>query len=66
MKLFDIPNDSKIVCNCSDGSSYVIFKHIDGMYSLCITEKGNIVHLFCGTELEQQEDGPYIIKEEKL
>jgi hypothetical protein len=63
MKLFDIPNESKIMCKCSDGSNYVIFKHIDGMYSLCITEKANIVHLFCGTELTQQEDQLYIIKE---
>lgn len=53
MFLMDLPKNSKITCQCSDGSSYVIFDHIDGMYSFCKTERGNIVHLHCMTELDR-------------
>lgn len=45
MKLYDLPRKSKIYCNCTDGSRYLIYDHPDGMYSYCVTEKGNIVHL---------------------
>ena len=52
MKLYDIPERSKIVCKVSDGSKYIIFDHIDGAYSYCETEKGGIVHLNACAELE--------------
>lgn len=28
------------------------FHHIDGMYSLCTDDHGNIIHLACGTEVK--------------
>lgn len=59
MKLLDIQRDSKVICQCSDGSDYLTFKHIDGMYSFCVTENGNVVHLYCMTELSLQPDGSY-------
>jgi hypothetical protein len=63
-KLIHIPKESKIMCQCSDGSEYLTFNHIDGMYSFCKTENGNIVHLGCMTNLELLPDGSYsIIKE---
>ena len=53
MKLYDIPRHSRINVQVSDGSSYVIFDHIDGMYSYCKTEKGGLLHLAAGTPLVQ-------------
>lgn len=29
-----------------------LFKHIDGMFSLCYDLSGNICHMFAGTEVE--------------
>lgn len=44
-KLYDMPKGTKIRCHVSDGSKYIVFDHVDGMYSYCRSEKGNIVHL---------------------
>ncbi|MCK9567607.1 hypothetical protein M0R72_01495 [Candidatus Pacearchaeota archaeon] len=66
MKLLDIPQDSKIKCQCSDGSKYLIFRHIDGMYSFCVTEKGGVAHLYCMTELSELPDGSYKLEEDPL
>lgn len=57
MKLLDIPKGSKIFCGVSDGSSYVIYDHPDGMYSYCKTEKGGVVHLGLSQTLEEVEGG---------
>lgn len=57
MRLYSIPEKSKIYAEVSDGSTYFIFDHLDGMYSYCVTEKGNIVHLYRGTQLEKFKDG---------
>lgn len=63
MKLYDLKQGSKIFCECSDGSAFVIFHHIDGVYSYCETEKGGVAHLAAWTELEPVEGG-YEIKGE--
>ena len=63
MKLIDIPKDSKVLCQCSDGSDHLIFKHIDGMYSYCLTEKGGVAHLYCMQELSELPDRSYKLKE---
>lgn len=60
-KLYQIPEQSKIKCDCSDGSKYIIFHHIDGMYSFCKTAKGNPVHLKAWADL--QKIGNYYIIE---
>lgn len=57
MKLWGIPKNSKIYCKVNDGSSYVIFHHIDGMYSFCKSEKGKICHLSASTPLIPKKDG---------
>lgn len=68
MKLYDIPEDSKIILSedqtCSDGSKYIIFRHIDGMYSYCETEKGGVIHLSAAAPMVKVEGG-YMIGEEK-
>lgn len=61
IKLYDIPRDSKIYNSVDDGSSYFIFKHLDGMYSYCESEKGGICHLGANQELVKFKDG-YKIK----
>ena len=64
MMLHEIRKGSKIYAKFSDGSTYCIFDHLDGMYSYCETEKGGIVHLSTMTPLEEHQDG-YKIYEEK-
>jgi hypothetical protein len=61
MYLYEIPQKSKIFCECSDGSKYIIFNHLDGMYSHCTTEKGGTVHLAGGCPLKETEGGYKII-----
>lgn len=36
-------------------SDVLYFKNIDGMYSYCVTEKGDVVHLAAWTEVEPTE-----------
>lgn len=63
MFLHEIPKKSKIKCDCSDGSEYVTFHHVDGLYSYCTTDKGAVVHLNILTPLEKV--GEYYIILEK-
>lgn len=49
MKLYELPRNVKI--KTENGDEYM-FKHIDGMYSLCYTTKGDTVHLPAWTEVE--------------
>jgi len=53
MKLYDVPNNSKIKI----GNVILDFKHIDGMYSLCYTEDGKPVHPACFEEVEIIKEG---------
>ena len=59
--LYEMPRKSKIFCKASDGSSYLTFDHIDGMYSYCVTEKGAVVHLRFSTEITKLSDGTYTL-----
>jgi hypothetical protein len=56
MRLYDLEKGSKILVDLSDGSSYAIFDHLDGMYSYCTTEKGGVIHLSGGTPLKKSGD----------
>lgn len=53
MKLYDVPRHSRIVL---EDDSELIFDHIDGMYSICYTDSGSIVHLAAWTEVTIKED----------
>ncbi len=57
IKLYDLPRGAKIYNECSDGSAYLTFNNLDGMYSHCTTEKGGTIHLMAGTPLIEHEDG---------
>jgi hypothetical protein len=48
MKLYDVPRDSRI--QLSDGTQ-LNFKRIDGMYSLCLTDDNEPVHVAAWTEV---------------
>jgi hypothetical protein len=64
--LHQIPMDSKVYEEVSDGSTFFIFKHIDGMYSLCVSEKGGTCHLAAMTPMKKFKDGYKIdLTEEK-
>lgn len=54
--LYGVPQESKIECTASDGSTFVIFHHLDGMYSYCTTEKGAVVHLSVHQTLKKEGD----------
>ena len=57
MKLYDLKKGDKIYEEVSDGSGFLIFDHLDGMYSYIRTEKGGVVHLSGDTPLEVHGDG---------
>lgn len=52
-RLYDMPKGTRINCEVSDGSTYIIFDHLDGMYSYCKSEKGNVVHLAAAAPLHK-------------
>lgn len=58
-KLYELPRDKGIKIftdGISDGSKYIVFGHLDGMYSYCKTEKGNVIHLSASTPLKKVDD----------
>lgn len=59
--LQDIPLNSKIYCELSDGSKFAHLHHLDGMYSYCPTEKGGVVHLYRFVNLVKFKKGYKII-----
>lgn len=60
MKLYEIPRESRIVgLDAEDGSTYITFHHLDGMYSYCTTEKGGVCHLSASMPLKMVSEGVY-------
>jgi len=52
MKLYEVPNNSKVIYTSADGTKYQLdFKHIDGMYSLCYFNNEPL-HLSASAEVE--------------
>ena len=47
MKLYEVPRDSRI--ELSDGTQ-LNFRRLDGMYSLCLTDDNEPVHVAAWTE----------------
>lgn len=48
MKLYRVPRNTTIIF---DGSEY-LFRHIDGAYSYCTTQSGDVVHISANAEVE--------------
>lgn len=59
MKLYNLPQkeDTKIYCAVNDGSTYIVFDHMDGLYGFAVSEKGSVVHPHANAEVEPFEDG---------
>ena len=62
MKLYDVPNNSRIKLQSAEkgppasinpiaGKEYT-FKHCDGMYSLCYDDDGKMIHLPAWADVE--------------
>jgi len=49
MKLYNVPRNSMIVLK--EGIE-LKFHHIDGMYSVCTDEEGNVYHIGASEEVE--------------
>ncbi len=68
MKLFDVPPKSYVrvvedtvripsaALGIEPGET-IFFDHLDGMYSYCTNEKGQLVHLAAWTKVEIVEEG---------
>ena len=52
MKLYDVPRNSTIVLK--EGIE-LKFHHIDGMYSVCTDEDGNVYHISAAEEVTVKE-----------
>ena len=70
MRLYDIPKGSRIkVETIQDGKKlgdFIIFHHLDGMYSYCTVEgTKEVCHLGGGQKLKKSKDGDYyeLVKE---
>lgn len=65
MKLYEIPRESRIKAETNDENGkvgdYIIFHHVDGMFSYCTVEgkPEHVCHLAANQELELSEDGCY-------
>ena len=56
MKLYDVPRNSRVVIVEGDVKYYLNFHHVDGMYSYCVDDDGNVVHPAAWTEVELVEE----------
>jgi hypothetical protein len=61
-KLYEIPEGALIECEASDGSKWIRFHRIDGMYSYCLTQNGNVAHLSASTDLVKIDENIYKLK----
>ena len=52
MKLYEVPRDTRVVL---PNGIEVDFHHIDGMYSYCVDDDGDVIHLAAWTEVTVKE-----------
>ena len=53
MKLYDVPSGTRIVVRDEDGNALrLTFHHLDGMFSYCTDDNGNVVHVAAAAEVE--------------
>jgi len=63
LTLLDLPRDAGVKIKAVYGKrdepgkeGFITFHHIDGMYSYCTTEEGDVVHLSAMTPLIKEND----------
>ena len=67
MKLYELVTagklnkGDKIYADLDDGSDYLVFDHLDGMYSYSETQKGGVIHLNTAQEISQKS-GKFLIE----
>mgnify|MGYP000346615090 CR=1 FL=1 len=54
MKLFEAPRNTRLWVPVLE--RIIFFHHIDGMYSYCTDEQGNVIHLAAYIEVEVTND----------
>lgn len=66
MKLYELPRDKGIRIKTETSNDkgklgdFIIFHHIDGMFSYCTIENTDeVCHLSASTELKKSENGDY-------
>lgn len=53
MKLYDVPRGTRIVVRDEEGNALrLTFHHLDGMFSYCEDDHGNVVHVAAAAEVE--------------
>jgi hypothetical protein len=52
MKLYEVPRNSRIILNEGEELN---FHHIDGIFSYCTDDNGNIIHLSASTDVKIKE-----------
>jgi hypothetical protein len=53
VKLYDVPRNTRVRIEYDGGEPFeVTLDHIDGMYSFCKDDEGNVIHLAAWTEVE--------------
>lgn len=45
MELYNVPNNTRIRIKGFEEDGVLLFHHIDGMYSYCTDENGDVVHI---------------------
>jgi hypothetical protein len=56
MNLYEVPRNTKIKFKDNEGNeTTLLFGHVDGMYSYCTDDNGNVVHLAAWADVEVAE-----------
>lgn len=55
MKLYEVPRNTRIVLSGESGPIELHFDRIDGMYSRCTDDRGNVWHIAAWEEVEIKE-----------
>ena len=59
MKLYEVPRDTWVMLNEEDGDYHIFkFHHIDGMYSYCTDQYGNVCHYKAWSDVTILDDPP--------
>jgi hypothetical protein len=51
MKLYELTRDTYFTLPCEDNKEVYKLDHLDGMYSVCYDQSGQLTHVFCSEEV---------------